>query len=155
MKKTDAAWAAGIVDGEGCIVINRSAPNGTQRTRTYRLVIKVTMGHKPTIERLHTLFGIGSMQNHQPKSERMNASHSWICQARQSATVLKTIRPYLVTKADEADLAFKFLALPAIIRGGAHGQIKMPLHMEQERDRLYWAMRQAKSRWRFYLEKTK
>jgi hypothetical protein len=146
------AWAAGVIDGEGCISIIRTPPTAASRcvANRYTLHLKVTMGHEQTVKRLRRIFRTGSVQIHVPKSERLNASWSWVCQSRQSEHVLRLVRPYLLTKAKEADVGMRFLRLPLAKRGGYGGGHPTPPALTRQRERLYWRLRKLKSRWRFY-----
>lgn len=155
MNILDVAWAAGIIDGEGCISIIRVPPTKKNGCRTvqYKMILKVTMGHRPTVERLLKIFGSGSRQDHVARTEKVNASYSWICQSVQVKKVLDVVRKYLFTKAEEADVALEFLSLPKFLVGGRGGNPVMPKSMERRREVLYWRLRKLKPRWRFYLRK--
>jgi hypothetical protein len=150
-KKTDLAWVAGIVDGEGCISIIRHPPTPGSRCRSnrYTLHVKVTMGHKSTISRLVEVMGVGTLQNHAPRGPRTNASYSWIAQARHGEQAIRLMRPYLLTKAKEADVALAFMALPLAPRGGRGGSQVIPAGLQRKRSQLYWRLRRLKPRWRF------
>lgn len=155
MKETDIAWAAGLIDGEGCVFINRSQRvlASRQVTPTFRLVLKVTMGCKATVERLRDIFGVGTVQNHVPRGARVNASYSWICQSHQAMLVFDLIRPFAVTKAAELDVARRFTLLPLNVRGGKGGSTPVTPELLAQREALYWELRKLKSRWRFFEEK--
>lgn len=157
VKKTDIAWAAGILDGEGCIAIIRYNPTPGTRCVEPRFVlhVKVTMGHRPTIDRLAEIFGHGTVQTHVARSERVNASYSWVAQSRKGEHVLTILRPYLLTKAAEADVALRFMELDLSPRGGKGGSTRTQRALLRDRERLYWRLRKLKSRWRFYAEKLK
>jgi hypothetical protein len=152
MTSTELAWAAGIVDGEGCISIIRYGPEHAARCKTVRhiLHLKVTMGHLGTIQRLRGLTGLGTVQNHAARSIKVNASFSWIAQSRSAESALRLLRPYLVTKAAEADVGLAFMALPIAKRGGRNGGCAVPPALLRKRDALYWKLRKLKARWRFY-----
>jgi hypothetical protein len=145
MTDIELGWVAGIVDGEGCIHISKLQSVPTCRSPVYRLVLRVTMGHLPTVQRLHTLTGQGTVQKHAPRGPQTNASYTWMCQQLQTAAILRQLRPYLVTKAVEADLGLKFAALPLSPRGGQC----VPRVLLAQREKMYWAMRRLKPRWRF------
>ena len=113
MKLADLCWAAGVVDGEGCISINKNKPSSRRGciNPVYVLLLKVTMGHEPTVRRLHALFQEGSVQPRPPRNSRENASYTWIVQSLQAARVLQALQPYLFTKAKEAAVALSFARL--------------------------------------------
>ncbi len=150
--EVDLAWAAGLIDGEGCVSVVTYEAEHAERctTRRYVLVLKVTMGHRPTVERIASLLGVGTVQAHVAKSARVNASYSWVAQSRRAEAALRAVRPYLVTKAKEADVALAFMALPLARRGGPRGSRNTPLALLRARERLYWKLRKMKPRWRFY-----
>lgn len=145
------AWAAGIIDADGCIYIARQkagAKNGI-KTDHYRLGIKVTMGHEPTILRLRELFGSGS--KHTVEQVGWNTAYSWIVMAKLARSVLDKIIPYCITKAEEIKVAYEFLDLP----GWYGGQFRGPKSEEYQRIEyeLWDRMRRLKPRTRYRLEK--
>ena len=153
LTKTDIAWAAGVVDGEGCLYISRQRPNGRDRMNdSFRIGLKVTMGHLPTIEKLARTFAVGTVQNHVGRNERVNASYSWICMCAQVKPVLVAIRPFATTKQQEIELALTFLGLPSGTVGGRGGNPKQSRAQVDQKLRFYWQLRMLKPRWRFYEE---
>ncbi len=55
IKETDYAWAAGIIDGEGCISIAKTLRKDAKNF-SYCLCIGVSMSHFPTVEKLNNIF---------------------------------------------------------------------------------------------------
>lgn len=157
MTELELAWAAGLIDGEGCVFINRSRRvlASRQQTDTYRLVLKVTMGCRTTVDRLQTIFGVGTVQNHAPASDKVNASYSWICQSAQAKAVFDLVQPYSVTKSAEIAVALRFASLPLNERGGRGGSKLMDPGLVAQREALYWELRKLKSRWRFFVHTLK
>jgi hypothetical protein len=103
MNDTDCAYAAGFVDGEGCITIATSSPrkpNGVDRYRYYHLI--VTVGQKdPTILNwLQSLWG-GKMYPSYGKS----SATLWKVWSEEAKAFLHDIRPYLKGKTEQADYA--------------------------------------------------
>jgi len=149
--ETDIAWAAGILDGEGCLYINRHRANPKNKTKTesFRLYLKITMGHRPTIAKLYDIFRVGSVLLHQPKSSKVSASHSWVVPTRQAEMVLDQMKPFVFTKLEELAIAEEFFALEKVL-GGSGGSPVKTREAVRQRVRLYWRLRMAKSRWRFY-----
>ena len=152
MKNTDLAWLAGILDGEGCFYINRQRPHERNdlQTDSFRLFIKVTMGHLPTIERIQSIVKLGTIQNHAARSKTVNASYSWLVSAREAGRVITLVKPYLLTKLSEVTIAETFLAIDTHLAGGAGGNSVKPQLLIDQATVCYWRMRMAKSRWRFY-----
>lgn len=143
------AWAAGIFDGEGCITINCQQPgSGGRINPSYRLYLKVTMGHRATVDCLCDLFSVGTVTI-QHSNAGHNDAYTWWVASRQAIEVIKLMRPYLVTKADEADLALEWSQLPLANRGGRGGGQPLPASLLAERHRLFELMRDAKPSARF------
>ncbi len=143
---TDLAWAAGIIDGEGCLHITNAAPSKSTRsiTRSYNLHLRVAMCHRPTLDKLHAIFGSGSIH----PVTRSNPLHNqaWVLSLTSwnALDAINAIRPYLVTKAYEADIAIEFMALPRAPRGGCNGSRKTPPEIVAQRHQLWDKMRRAK-----------
>lgn len=100
---TDLAWAAGLIDGEGCVLIAKRSG------RDYQLRLTVAMVHKPTLDRLQSTFGFGNVRPHVgSRPEGWRQKWVWCISARQALTVLELVRPFMTTKAAEADIALQF-----------------------------------------------
>lgn len=149
---TELAWAAGIVDGEGCLHINRHRlqENDRRTNESFRAVLKVTMGHLATIEKLAEIFEIGTIHQHVERNSRINRSYSYITQCLQTGHVVQMVLPYLITKREEAVLVLDFLSLPNGDIGGSGGNRCQTSEEVEARLRYYWQMRMLKSRWRFF-----
>lgn len=143
--KNDAqyAWAAGLIDGEGCIHIRcDKAHNKTKhRTDSYSLMLKVSMCHEETVRRLQDIFGRGSVRVSNVASARRSQAWSWYCMGREAVAVLRLLRPFMVTKKAEAEVASEFGYLPSARRG--HGLV--PPEIQSERIRMYSLLRSMKS----------
>lgn len=112
MKKHDSlklAWAAGIVDGEGCITIR------CQRGKYYAL--KVTVGQSGTkmpkmLIELKRLFG-GSVGRGGRKRAFKNSlpTYQWAVATDAAEKCVRAILPYLVEKVQQARVALQYRAL--------------------------------------------
>lgn len=151
MKESDYAWAAGIVDGEGCLFIGRHKAGGSNgcKVDSYYLALKVTMGHEPTILRLRQMFGSGS--KHRVDQVGWNPAYSWLVQAKLCEQALDKLEPYIFTKKEEVKVAREFLALP----GWGGGNYRGPKSKEYQRMEfdIWDRMRRLKPRTRYKLEK--
>lgn len=157
MTETQKAWLAGLVDGEGCIFIKGVPPaqcGPRQKNWSFALWVKVGMCHEPTIRKIQEITGVGSIPN-PPKVniKKQSVPWSWIANGRESGAVLRLIRPYMVTKAGEADVGLAFDALPLPPRGGKHGSIAQPEELLRKKYELYAQLRRLKSRFHFYEER--
>lgn len=150
MKSTHLAWAAGLIDGEGCLSITKHPACHYKKAVRDRYVplLKVTMCHKDTIERLQRLFNTGSF-SHSVKMPVRSDTYTWLCNAKQAKPVLQMLLPYFVTKYDEALVLLEYLNLPPAPRGGNRGGRATPDDLMAERERIYWQLRSLKSRFQF------
>lgn len=148
MNDIEIGYLAGIIDGEGCITITRQKPGtGGRKNWSYRLYLKVTMGHRETVDRLREMTGVGSV--HEQKTAHWNTAWSWIVSTRDAQGILELVRPHLITKAIEADLALEWCYLPLAPLGGRNGGKEIPQEIQDQRHRLFVAMKEAKPSYRF------
>jgi hypothetical protein len=97
----EAAWCAGLIDGEGSIGVY----NG-------RLMLRCQMTDEPTIRALQARLG-GTVRRQDRRPPR-GASWMWFCRSRDLMEALKRMRPHMVTKAVEFDTAIKLLTNPLL-----------------------------------------
>ncbi len=104
-RETDLAWAAGIIDGEGCILLN-IAHTHTGIAYVLRLVVANTS--ILMLNRLKEIFGEGNIiQKWKDDSKRpKNARPAWYYEAstKKAEHVLTLVLPYLVNKKPEAEI---------------------------------------------------
>jgi hypothetical protein len=121
------AWAAGIIDGEGCILSYETVSGMALR-------VTVRMVHKPTIICLCEMFG--------GKPMRVKTTHrtawQWMRAGQNAASVIRQVLPYMVTKREEGHLLLD-LASEQRLRGGR------PAPRTWQRARM-WKMRALKRR---------
>lgn len=103
----DLAYAAGIIDGEGCIYlsVNWVRPNGKIRYRHLSPRLEVACASLCLIEWLLRKFGgnfgAGKRPNRKPY-------YKWSLASNEAETFLRAVYPYLVIKRDQADVLFRF-----------------------------------------------
>ena len=101
MKKTDLAYVAGIVDGEGYISIvrNKCKP---------QTLLQVGVGNTNQwlIEWLHFSFG-GCLSSHE-EGGNCKTTWKWVISSKKASEFLKLILPYLKMKRSQAELALQF-----------------------------------------------
>jgi hypothetical protein len=120
--QTDLAWAAGIVDGEGCISIRRAyvAKDRLGKSRTskpqYALYLAVGNTDPRMPQKLCDMFG-GSLVN-KTRQQVRRPIFEWRVFASNAGRILAEIRPYLVIKGEQADIALAFAA--TLKRTGQH-----------------------------------
>lgn len=103
------AYFAGLIDGEGHIGFCASGKNYKHP------IIQVKMTCEKTIVALHEFFKVGTMQKMKPGKPHHKPQYKWRVRYTAAIPVIAKIRPYLITKADAADLV---LLAPDSKRGG-------------------------------------
>lgn len=112
MREVDRAYAAGLIDGEGCIFITMTAKNGRRVNPrpSYTLRIAVSMTHRPTLEWLQATMGgcLHEVHHKAPAGKRWKRCWKWHTSGARAASVIRAISPYLRVKAAEAEVALAF-----------------------------------------------
>lgn len=105
MKKTDLAYMAGIVDGEGSISL-------VLMKKTLTLVVQVTNTNEWLIQSIKMCFG-GAVRLAKPLQPEKNwkPTYRWVVTSMQALEFLKLVYPYLRLKKSQAEIAIKFLEL--------------------------------------------
>ena len=106
----EIAWAAGFIDGEGCITISRRSPNGHTKSVIHQGVLMVANNHLPSLEHLRDIFGVGSIQRTGVRG------WTWHVYSGDAKSVIESVMPYLVTKRTEAEIIMEYFNLPAQYR---------------------------------------
>jgi len=142
MTEMEKAYLAGLFDGEGCIHIrfNRSNGRGGHVSDLYSLITKLSMCDERVVKYAWKKFGVGHVGKYSPRNERWNPGWSWVCSSQDAKNVLLILRPYLRTKAKEADIALNFMKLP-LARGGRN---RTDPKLVLRRRRFYLRLREAK-----------
>jgi hypothetical protein len=104
--KAVMAYAAGIVDGEGCVAIDRYS-NKDLPSYCYRLKVRVGNTSIDLIEWLKNTFG-GNVKTIKPRSKNNKRAWEWYLAGEPAAKFIKLVRPYLLIKKQQADLAIAF-----------------------------------------------
>lgn len=99
MKKTDFAYVAGIIDGEGCIYLYH-----TKKCRATYLKVSVGSSDQWLCEMLAFSFG-GNVRRVKSKTLPF---WIWEINTRQAGQFLESILPYLHLKRPQAELAIRF-----------------------------------------------
>ena len=105
--KEELAWAAGYIDGEGCINIGQNNPT----SHVVRLTIDST--DKRPLLKLQSLFG-GRVNAPYDYSGRYKDNYQrkpqwvWSLCGTELQPVLRGVRLYLIVKGEQADIAISF-----------------------------------------------
>jgi hypothetical protein len=141
---TDWAYAAGFVDGEGCIAIVRSFVRLRARYY-YGVQVVVTNRDRNVLDSLQSTWG-GWVVAASPGLTRARACWNWRCPTGQSAKPFLTgIRPWLRIKGAQCDNA---LAMIELLRRSRYtlGPYAMPVEWLEQQEHLYWIQRELNHR---------
>ncbi len=104
--ETVSAYAAGLIDGEGCITIQRiSCPK--QGYCIYQLRVIVGNTEHAMLDWLQSHFG-GSIQQKAEKRVNRRDCWMWSIVSHQAKLFLEKILPYMVTKKLRAEIAIEY-----------------------------------------------
>jgi DNA modification methylase len=96
ISETDAAWLAGLIDGEGCIQIHRQSNRPGNSVDSFQLDLSVGMIDREPVERAHRISGVGSCQH------QASGVWDWGVRGQQAARLLRAIYPWLTLKRKRA-----------------------------------------------------
>ncbi len=99
-RDSDLGWAAGIIDGEGCISLYKSS--GTAAGRTYVLRVMVGNTSLLMLKRLREILGVGNIVVSRKAIGKYRPQWAWQASSKQAEAVLRLLEPYLVNKREEA-----------------------------------------------------
>jgi len=102
----ELVWMAGIVDGEGCIMINRTCRKDA-RHPDYRMGININVTEGQDTSMFVRRFG-GKLYLVKAPTERAKPYYAWTLYGEAALEVLRTLLPFLVWKQEKARLAICF-----------------------------------------------
>jgi len=100
MEETEKAYLAGIIDSESCITITNSVG------RSHQLVLNICMVDKPVIEYLAKLTSSNMRVGRITTSGKQ--SYQIALSGRGVQQVLQDVKPYIIGKRNQVDLALMF-----------------------------------------------
>jgi hypothetical protein len=134
LTEAEKGYLAGIIDGEGCILMNRE--KGRKGEYIYRLSVTIANSSKNLHGWLEEkLVGRGYVRRVKPTKDRVGHPERWkpmynwvVSGSRKAIVLLREIAPYLVIKREQAEL---------LVNGYVHLS-------EGQRNELYLKLRQLK-----------
>lgn len=97
MNQIEIGYLTGIIDGEGCIYVNRRKASGRRKTPGYSVKVVVSITDHNLVEWFEKHAQLTSICTFQPKGNR---KRKWVCTWNNSKAewLLNSILPYLVIK---------------------------------------------------------
>jgi len=103
MEQTEAAYIAGIIDGEGTVTLSRR-----HRSENRQLVISISNTERPLLEYVLSSVGAGKITGKRTYQSHHAASYTYAISNRQALALLNQVFPYLKTyKAKRSDLILR------------------------------------------------
>jgi len=108
MKKTDLAYAAGLVDGEGCITIVKNKDNRCHAGFSLYLRVIIGMATCDSLTWVNAIFGGSLYSNIRQYQTYTLVVYQWAISCKQALRFLESILPYLKDKQNQARVAIEF-----------------------------------------------
>lgn len=120
MKPTEAAYLAGLVDGEGCLIIRSKRITGAgNHVVDYHL--EITMTDKEPIywcQKVTSLGRLYRLYNGNRKRKQHSPVYRWTVSSQQAARVVQQILNFLINKRKQADLFLELSRIKGSYRTG-------------------------------------
>lgn len=109
MNETQIGYLAGIIDGEGCIYVNRRNPHGRRKTYGYGVKVCVNITSYALVDWLICHAQLTSI-HHKPHPKG-NRKEQWLCTWNNSKAewLLNSVFEHLVIKTEQAKLGLQLL----------------------------------------------
>ena len=136
------AWAAGFVDGEGCISIVRQAYKHGRKA-SMRLVCSITQNNRDVLEHLRDGMGIDA-RVYKVKRRSFHTKPVFVLNydGKKAMAFIALLTPHLIRKRAEALTAWTYWVEGRV--GARFGPKGMPPELRATRERLYLKMRSLK-----------
>jgi hypothetical protein len=144
LELTDWAYAAGFVDGEGCIAVVRSFVPKVDRFY-YGVHTVVANRERSVLDWFQTIWGGWVVDVRRPRG-RARPSFTWRCPTGLSGKPFLTgIQPWLRLKGKQCENA---LAMIDLLQQGRRtlGPYRLPQALLDEQEKLYWIQRELNHR---------
>jgi hypothetical protein len=104
---TDVAYAAGVVDGEGCIHVAKTRQRGRPNP-TYRLALSITQNHLGLLERVARTLQVPRRIYPLKRTTKTNRDvYSLQISDQHAYAALQTLLPHLLRKRPEAEVGIE------------------------------------------------
>jgi hypothetical protein len=111
---TDAAYLAGLIDGEGSIAVNRTrtgaAAKGCKRGFAYRSSVTIAMTDLPVLEWVQATTGVGKICTKKVYGAHRKPAWTWAAWSIEASALLQQVLPYLKIKGPQASNLIAFQA---------------------------------------------
>ena len=110
MSTSEAAYVAGVLDGEGCLTIGRAATKETRTGYVYGAIMMISNTHLPALKAIAEICGNGRIKQQLRKNDAHKPVYRLDFTANQIRHVLPQLRQHLLIKPAQADILLSFLS---------------------------------------------
>ena len=146
---TKLAYLAGLIDADGCIYLDKFRNQRKKENFHYVLRLRIAMTDIEAIIWCKDFFG-GNYRpyNFSNYSTHRKIQYIWSLNGKNAVDVLEEVRPFLLVKYRQADIAQEFANTKFNnCKRGRQGRFHcMPAAIRQEKERLCREMRKANQR---------
>lgn len=107
-KEADLAYIAGIIDGEGSILITRDVYSN--KNPVMRVIIRVGMIEEIALKFMHEILGVGRFYKEKPYHHKRAMNRLVITSYDEVKFTLEQLLPYLKVKKSQALLGLDFIS---------------------------------------------
>ena len=165
MKETVAAWLAGLLDGEGSVMLNKRTFSGNSSATTpmnsnprYRPVVVLAAGTDYRLmEAIKNRIGVGQIYEHEvsnsSKSYNPRARRQWTYRLNvsQITDILPHLLPWLVLKREQSDLLLEAIRIKkrlTPVKGSGWNTPEIRVPSVERLDEIYQEIRHLNTRGR-------
>lgn len=130
LSPAELAYIAGLIDGEGCLLIYRK--KDSRGTKHYRCILRVSNTSRRVIEWLRDRFGGNARTWTKPGGGGLPVYH-WPIEGPRMAQLLVAARPYFVIKPELADLLVEMQRSMSYSSTGN----RLPVEIREQRDDIF------------------
>jgi hypothetical protein len=105
------AYAAGLVDGEGCVYVTNAARKGVGQ-KSYSITVEIGMSVKALglLRMMKREYG-GTIKLSRPATEKWSEAHAWTVVGERAESCLLRLLPYLILKQEQARVALRVMEI--------------------------------------------
>lgn len=116
MEGTERAYAAGIIDGEGCIEIIKWQDYRNSKYKKpygprYIVAVEVHMADIEVVKWLQERLG-AAIKTKIPKNPRHRTCYHWVLYSKRAFNFLQEIKDFIVLKKEQIRIVEEFMKLP-------------------------------------------
>lgn len=102
MSETECSWLAGVIDGEGSILLSKAFSRLYRRGFFYRPQLEISNSNRPFLIRIAEVIGEGTIHRNKKGDESTRTRWAYIASAGVLRAILPQILPYMIVKRERA-----------------------------------------------------